>query len=532
MSIPRIEERNGQKILYVNDKPFIMLCGEVHNSSSSSTAYMEPIWQKLKSLNLNSVLLPITWQMLEPEEGRFDFSLVDGLIDQARENGMKLGLLWFGSWKNAQCSYAPAWVKLDKERFPRAEVVKGKIFTQLPLLRNMPYATLSAFGEETARADAKAFAALMAHLREIDGEENTVVMAQVENETGLLGSARERSDLADALFAKAVPEGLAEFLLDRKDTLAEDVKEALEKNAGGSWSEVFGSAAEEAFSAYYTAKFVETVASAGKKEYPLPMSVNCWLPQGGEPGAYPSGGPVARMMEVWQYAAPSIDVFAPDIYVPNFCEVCNEYVKLSNPLFIPEAAAHASAGARELYVVGHHHAMCYSPFGIEDLGGKVDVSLGETVGMAADDPALQFSQDEKQYARLNQLLGQLLPLIAERYGTSAVQAVCKEDAENSLMMFYPAGIKVLFDLPGMITAQDGACLAVQTESNEYLILGCGCFAIPISLDRSKPYMEYLSIEEGEFDNGEWRTLRVLNGDEEMLLINEPKLLKVKVNFYS
>ena len=531
MGIPRIEEHNGQKLLYVKDRPFVMLCGEVHNSSASSTAYMEPIWKKLKSLHLNSVLLPVTWQMTESEEGQFDFSNIDGLILQARQYEMKIGLLWFGTWKNAQCSYAPAWVKLDKERFPRAETEKGKIFTQLPSLRNMPYATLSAFGTETVKADARAFAALMAHLRQFDGEENTVVMVQVENETGLLGSARERSDLADRYFEEAVPEGLSDYLLSHSDSLAEDIRKTLLENRGGTWRTVFGAAAEEAFSALHTAKFVEAVASAGKEEYPLPMAVNCWLPQGGAPGEYPSGGPVARMMEVWKFAAPHIDIFAPDIYVPNFCDVCQEYVKLGNPLFIPEAAAHAAAGARELFAIGHHHAMCFSPFGIEDLGKRVDSSLGETVGMAADDPALQFSQDEKQYARLNELLGQILPLVTEGYGSSKVQAVCSESAGNAMMMFYPAGIKVLFALPGMITAKNGACLAVQTGNNEFLILGCGCFAIPISLDRENPYMEYLSIEEGAFENGKWKARRILNGDEEMLLINEPQLLKIKVNFY-
>lgn len=147
--IPYLKTVNGQKILTVHDRPFVMLSGEVRNSSSSSTEYMEPIWKKLKQLKLNSVLLPISWQLIEPEEGKFDFSLVDGLLQQAREYGMKIGFLWFGSWKNAQCFYAPEWVKLDKQRFCRAEIVKGKPFLRLENLWDMPYSTLSAFCEET-----------------------------------------------------------------------------------------------------------------------------------------------------------------------------------------------------------------------------------------------------------------------------------------------------------------------------------------------------------------------------------------------
>ena len=119
-------EQNGKKMLMVGDKPFIMLSGEVHNSNSSSVEYMEQVYDKADALGLNSLLLPVTWELIEPEEGKFDFSLVDGLIIQARRRGKKLGLLWFGAWKNAQCYYAPEWVKTDLKRFKRAQVEKGK----------------------------------------------------------------------------------------------------------------------------------------------------------------------------------------------------------------------------------------------------------------------------------------------------------------------------------------------------------------------------------------------------------------------
>lgn len=125
---PHLELVNGKKVLMVHDKPYIMLAGEVGNSNSSSVSYMEQIWEKAQQLGMNSLLLPVTWEMTEPEEGSFDFSVVDGLIEQARNYGGHIGFLWFGAWKNAQCYYVPEWVKTNTLRFQRAEVEKGKKF--------------------------------------------------------------------------------------------------------------------------------------------------------------------------------------------------------------------------------------------------------------------------------------------------------------------------------------------------------------------------------------------------------------------
>ena len=113
--IPYIETKNGKPVLIVKGKPFIMLAGEVHNSDSSSPKYMEKIWDIAEDLGMNTLLLPATWELTEPEEGVFDFSVPKALIDQARGMDMKIVFLWFGSWKNAECMYAPAWVKKDLE---------------------------------------------------------------------------------------------------------------------------------------------------------------------------------------------------------------------------------------------------------------------------------------------------------------------------------------------------------------------------------------------------------------------------------
>lgn len=530
MSLPRVEVRNGQKVLLVDDKPYILLSGELHNSSSSTLSYMEPIWDKLKAANLNSLLFPVTWQQTEPVEGEFHFELVDGLIEQAKAHDMKFGILWFGTWKNANSSYAPNWVKLDTKRFRRAEGEKGKNMGYFSMFgHKMPYTTLSAFCEETTKADAKAFAALCRHLKEYDTD-HTVILIQVENETGMLGTSRDHSDVADAIFADKVPQKLIEGLLARKDGLVEDIREALDKCQDGSWEEVFGAAADEVFMAYHTAKHIEAVAAAGKAEYPIPMYANCWLVQGKQPGEYPSGGPVYRVMEVYQTVAPSLDWLAPDIYIPQFVDTCKKYTKQGNPLFIPEVAMHGGAPGRLIYAVGHHHALCFAPFGIDDLGQQADTFLGQAVGMDVTDKALSEKMDPATYARVNELIGGLTPVLGELYGTKDLDALIREDPERRTMEFGDVAISAVFEGP-MIQQGGGALLAARVAPDTFYLLGLGCMPGFASLDPTRPYFEYLTIEEGEFIDGVWTVSRLLNGDEEHVRFGAPTLLKVQIHLF-
>ena len=512
--------------------PFLMIGGEVHNSNSSTAAAMEPAWRKADELCLNTVLAPVSWEMLEPEEGRFDFTAVDSLLAGARAHGKRLVLLWFGAWKNAQCSYAPPWVKRDTARFLRAEVKKGQRKTNLELFHDMPYTTLSYLCEATARADARAFAALMAHLRGADAAQKTVYMIQVENETGLQGAAREQSDAADAAFAAAVDPGLIAYLKQNTAEMAPDLRAAVEAAPdAGSWAEVFGPAAEEAFSAYHIARHVQAVAAAGLAEYDLPLAVNCWLDKGEAPGLYPSGGPVARMMEVWQYAAPAIDLFAPDIYVHDFCGACDAYVKRGNPLFIPETATHGHAAPRLVYTVGHYHAVGYSPFGFEDMGGQFGDMAGVLFGIDTSDPLLSTVQDVGEYAWYARTLGALAPLLTARYGTGRLQAVIHERPDETAMRFAQFGFAVTMDSP-LVPRKDGVCLALELAPDEFYLIACGCVVEPFSTQSGKPHTDYLCVEEGNYANGRWQPTRRLNGDETATLrFHTPTLLRLKLLAY-
>lgn len=530
--IPNLMEKNGQRILMVNDRPYIMLAGEVHNSASSSLEYMEQIWKKADMLGMNSLLLPVTWELIEPEEGKFDFSLVDGLIAQARENRKKVGFLWFGAWKNAQCYYAPEWVKKNPEKYRRAEVKRGVKFCCLEDFHNLPYRSLSYLCRETREADAKAFRRLMKHVREVDEKKNTVIVVQVENETGIMGAAREHSAEADQKFSEQVPENFAAYMKQNVDSMDKTVAEAVKRGAeSGTWSEVFGESAEEIFSAYYIASYVNEVALAGKEEYPLPMTVNCWLDKGEKPGNYPSGGPVAKMMEVWRYCAPTIDIFCPDIYVPNFVEICNTYMKMNNPLFIPETAVHSYAASRLVYAVGHYHAICYSPFGFEEMGQPFTQREMALFGADIADPALLNPQDTEEYRWFSRTLDSMKEFLGARYGTKALQAVCYEDRKNNVMEFADFGFRVQLEATGL-SGKDGVCLILQETEDTFYIVVKGAKLQPFSMDKSRPFIEIISLEEGNFTNEGWKRKRRLNGDEAArLAFEKPALLKLTLFMY-
>ena len=521
-----------QTLINVHSEPFIMLAGEVHNSNSSSTEVMEPIWQKARNLNMNTLFLPVTWELLEPEEGKFDFGLVDGLIEQARKYEMHIGFLWFGAWKNAQCYYAPAWVKCNLKRFWRAEIQKGKNKVNLQKFHGMPYTTLSSHCEETMKADSKAFAALMRHIREVDEKEHTVVLMQVENESGLQGAVREHSDYADKLFEEKVPSEFVDYMRTHMDEMSKDVRSAIENGAEcGTWEEVFGTVSEEVFQTYSVANYIEYVAAAGRKEYDLPMMVNAWLDKGQEPGMFPSGGPVARMMEVWRYCAPHIDILAPDIYVQDFCNVCDEYTKLGNPLIIPETAMHGHAGPRLVYVVGHYHALGFSPFGFEDMGQPFTAVDSYLFGVDTSDPLLLTPQDGGEYAWYNKTLASMMSFLTSKYRTADLQAVISERPEQDVMIFKQYGFKVMMD-SSMITRKDGVCLILRETEDKFYLIANGCMIVPFSTDSDKPNIDILLLEEGEIKEGKWHARRRLNGDEvASMRYNSPTLLKIKLFAY-
>lgn len=305
--IPHLTKQGTATQLIVEGRPFLVLGGELHNSSSSNLDYMRPIWKHMQALNANTALALVSWELIEPQEGSFDFRLVDGLLEEARRHRLRLILLWFGSWKNGMSSYTPAWVKRDYKRFPRARIRQGETVE-----------VLSPLAPANWEADAKAYRALLRHLRLVDGEQQTVIMMQVENEVGILGDSRDRSAIAERAFKQPVPAELPAYLTRNGDRLVPELSriwQAAGKRTSGTWEQIFGPATDEIFMAWHYARYVDQVAAAGKAEYPLPMFVNAWLSSAeGKPDDWPSGGPLPHVMDIWRAAAPHIDLLAPDIY--------------------------------------------------------------------------------------------------------------------------------------------------------------------------------------------------------------------------
>ncbi len=529
------KHQDALKTYFPDISPSILITGEVHNSSSSGLDYMRPIWDKADMLHLNALALPITWEMIEEKEGDLNFLLVDLLIAQAREHDKKIIFLWFGAFKNAQCSYAPEWVKRDLVRFPRAQVEPNQNKVVLSSFFNMEYTTLSVFGEETLLADAKAFSALMRHIREIDESSKTVVMVQVENETGLMGTARERSEIANQRFSETVPKELLQHLsiaAQAHTNLLSSIAADTFSN-DKSWSGIFHEHAEEAFQAYWTARYTNHVAAAGKQEYDIPMFANAWLSQGGSPGQYPSGGPVAEVLDIWKAAAPHIDIIAPDIYVRNFLDVCDEYARPDNPLCIVETSAHSHLAARMVYAVGHYHACCFGPFAIEDLGLPFNSKTAELFGADPSDPLLSTPQDAKEFSWIAGTLNEMIPLLESLYGTGKLQAAIGERPVENELTFDNVNFICSFQDESGVTHSNGFALVAQRDEYSFYCMFSSCTVHLKSTSAEYPNLDFLRVEDGNFQNGIWHASRILNGDETASLnFNEPKLLFIKVMTYN
>jgi hypothetical protein len=547
--VPHLEKHGSTARLMVDGRPFLALAGELGNNTATSLENMQPLWPKLAAGNLNCVLAAISWAQMEPSEGHYEFALVDGLIAEARRHDLKLVFLWFGSWENGLSSYAPYWVKRDYRRYPRIRLESGK---SLELL--------STFGDATRDADARAFRALMRHIKTVDGVRHTVIMMQVENEVGVLRDSRDRSPAANQAFAAPVPPDLMDYLRAHRDSLAPELREVWVANGSriaGDWERIFGPGkpagvaipiqttappmtpeehesawrslhwpSDEFFMAWNYARYVNKVVTEGKREYDIPMFVNAWLQQPNHawPGAYPCGGPLPQVHDIWRAGAPAVDLLAPDLYLQYFDEVCERFTRQANPLFIPETTDNPS---NVLMAFGKYGAIGFSPFFIER-------SVGPDTDLAA----------------AYRVVSNLAPAISAHQGTPEIAAVRTRQGDPPVKLALGGyTLELTFTgrgrppiAPGAAPAPPaehvpGSAILVAGGPDEFFMgaVGGGVRFVFTPATPGPSMVGLGEVQEGRFVDGKWTVLRQLAGDDtgqgEILTLRPNTTLRVTLYRY-
>ncbi len=489
-TMPKIVEKDGRHALLVDGQPFLMLAGQAHNSSAWP-GMLPQVWTAIEVLNANTLEVPIYWEQIEPQPGKFDFSLVDTLLVQARERDKYLVLLWFATWKNGSNHYMPEWMKHDARKYPNITGQDGQ-----------PVDSPSPHTKEAMEADARAFKAVMQYLKEADPQ-HTVLMVQVQNEPGSWGSVRDYSPRAQKLFEGPVPAEL----------LDPEVLQALNKPivSSGTWPEVFGNDADEYFHAWSVASYIEYVAAAGKEVNALPLYVNAALRDpltNPKASSYESGGPTDNVIPIWKVAAPSISLLAPDIYLTGsetVLKVLELYDCPDNALFVPEIRASAE-NTKYLYDLIARGGIGYSPFGIDDNG------QGET----KEETAARLAHLAVEYAMLSPMMREMA-----RWGFEGrIKAVVeREDHAEQTIDLGAWEATISFSATSGRGSQTndqpvGKAMVVKLGENEFVLIGTHCrFTFrPLGANTGKAW-QYLKVEEGKYENGTFKLLRIRNGDE-------------------
>jgi len=503
-------------MLAIAQTEFPILGGELSNSAATSVEDIDEVMPRMKTLGLNTVLVPAYWELMEPVEGKFDFTLIDRTILQARKLQLKVVFLWFGAWKNSMSCYAPSWFKQDVKRFPRAKTAQGK-----------PLEIASCFSEQVFQADNKAFEALVKHISETGSD--VVQMIQVENEIGMLEDARDHSSMAEAIYKKGVPHELISYLSKNKKSLHPWLKQRV-NFSGKSWTEVFGDDiyTDEIFMAYYYAKYVGRLCETARRYTQMPLYVNAAMnSRGRKPGQYPSAGPLAHLIDLWHCGAPQLLCLAPDIYDTGFKSWAAQYALPNNRLFIPESRCCENSGARALYAFGEHRALGFSPFAIDQA------SPGETENIT------------KAYALLRQISSYSLKSWGLLFDQQDKERIITDDNTVITCRHY-------YTLPWDPRATDGSvwpeggAVLIKLGNNDYLLAGTdivvvfastyekaheqqqvlgedGFVAVGTQSDiKHQPSTSFngsrkgiVSVDEVNIDkNGKMQYLRRLNGDQD------------------
>lgn len=512
-NLPKITQQNGRYALFVDGAPYLILGAQVNNSSAWP-AILPKVWPAIDVLHANTVEVPVYWEQFEPEEGQFDYSVLDTLLAQALAHRVHLIVLWFGTWKNGSSHYMPLWLRTDRRRAPLVIAADGHTVD-----------SPSPFAESAMKADIAAFSALMRHLKAVDAQQ-TVLMVQVENEPGTWGGVRDYSPTAQKIYDSPVP----------RDLLA-----ALHKDAPAStnWRDVFGEDADEFFHAWSVARYIQQVAAAGKGIYPLPLYVNVALRDPlnpGRPPRYESGGATDNVIPIWKATAPAIDLLAPDIYMPDserYLKVLELYHRSDNALFVPETSNRPEI-SRFFFAALGHQAIGFSPFGI-DYTSYSNSPLGAT--RVNEETLAPFALDYE-------LVGPMDRLIARLNFEGKLQAVAEEKGKpEQTLSFGTWNADISYGLPQFGPGRNppgnpepiGRALVAQLGDTQFLVAGFFCRVDFFRADASAgKQRQFLRVEEGKFEDGEFKFLRIWNGDQTDWGLNftsVPQVVRITLGTY-
>ncbi|MES2796162.1 MAG: DUF5597 domain-containing protein [Bacteroidota bacterium] len=550
---PYLDKSGKAPKLMVDGKPFIILGGELHNSTGSDKEAMAKVWKEMKALNLNTVLAYAYWELLEPQEGKFNFDLVDEAIMGAQKENLKIVLVWFGAWKSTSSTYVPEWVKTNPSRFQRYTLEGGKTLEML-----------SPFSDENRIADAKAYTALMQHLKDFD-KNHTVIMTQIENEPGCFENYRDLSPAAQKVWQNPMPNDMVNYLKTNKGKLFPALEKAWADNGNktkGTWEEILGKSTdqgeykfytEELFMAYNYSKYINFLAERGKKIHNLPAFCNGWLYN--KRGTYPHGTINPHVLDAYRAAGSSMDFYSPNVYTIEYDELFDAYTFGGNTLFIPESSL-MPAGA--LYAIGKYNALGFAPFGIdgERMKSKENInnlnllkstykSISEMTGMISQNFGSEKLKGvylnpnkEKQEVKMGDF--KLVASSSRKPGFSIDFGKSLENAGKARMSFGPPPSETKDEKPkpvpaspfGQLPEEIGSAIIVQNADNEFFIVGYGIkmdFALNEGI--SFNHLGFLSIDEGYFENDQFVATKRWNGDEQKVSLPGDKITTLKVRLY-
>ena len=501
--IPRVVKKDGRYALMVDDAPYLMLGAQTHNSSAWP-GVLPKVWPAMEYLHVNTMETPVYWEQFEPKPGQYDHTAIDALLAGARQHHLRLVILWFGTWKNGSQHYMPEWMKLVPEKYPHLTDKNG-------VLADSP----SPFAAESLELDKKAFTAFMRYLKSADPQ-RTVIMVQVENEPGTWGSVRDYSPAAQKLFEAPVP----------SDVLT--AMQAKPASPTANWQEAFGAEAEVNFHAWAVAKYVGQVAAAGKAAYALPLYANAALRdplKPGAPGSYEAGGPTDNVIPIWKVAAPALDVLAPDIYMNDpvaYMKVLELYHRDDNPLFVPETGG-PPANARFFFAALGMQAIGYSPFGMDYTNVR---NTPETLAPWALNYKL-IAPMQREIAKLN--FEGKLQAVAEEKGQP--RQTLAFGAWNASVTY--GGGRNGRGGPSGNPEPIGRVLVAQLKDHQFLLAGFHA-RVDFRPAEAAKHRQFLRVEEGTYENGVFKFLRIWNGDETDNGLNfgdEPLVLRVSLATY-